>query len=74
MGNKKWRAVCFINQFFGQIGGEDKASVGFSVSDKPVGPAILFNSKLNGECEVVGTIICGDNYFAENIESAVEED
>jgi glycine reductase len=73
MGNKKWRAVCFINQFFGQIGGEDKASVGFSVSDKPVGPAILFNSKLNGECEVVGTIICGDNYFAENIESAVEE-
>lgn len=73
MRNKKWRAVCFLNQFFGQIGGEDVASVGFSVSEVPVGPAMLFNSKLGEDCEVVGTIICGDNYFAENIEAAVEE-
>lgn len=73
MSTKKWRAVCFINQFFGQIGGEDKAFVGFSVVEKPVGPAMLINSKLGDECEVVGTIICGDNYFAENIESAVAE-
>lgn len=71
--SKKYRAVCFVNQFFGQIGGEDMAHVGFSISEKPVGPAMLFNSKLGEECEVVGTVICGDNYFSENVEKAIEE-
>ena len=28
---------------------------------------------MKNDCEVVGTIICGDNYFAENIERAVVE-
>ena len=49
------------------------AHVGFSVKDKPVGPAVLFQNLLKNDCEVVGTIICGDNYFAENIEHAVTE-
>ena len=71
--SKKYRAVCFVNQFFGQIGGEDQAHVGFSISEKPVGPAMLFNAKLGDECEVVGTIICGDNYFSENVEKATKE-
>lgn len=71
--SKKYRAVCFVNQFFGQIGGEDQAHVGFSISEKPVGPAMLFNAKLGDECEVVGTIICGDNYFSENVEKAIRE-
>ena len=31
MEQKKWRVVCYINQFFGQIGGEEMAHVGFSV-------------------------------------------
>lgn len=73
MGTRKWRVVCYVNQFFGQIGGEDMAHVGFSVKDKPVGPAVLFQNLLKNDCEVVGTIICGDNYFAENIEHAVTE-
>ena len=34
METKKWRVVCYVNQFFGQIGGEDMAHVGFSVEDK----------------------------------------
>lgn len=42
METRKWRVVCYVNQFFGQIGGEDMAHVGFSVKDKPVGPAVLF--------------------------------
>ena len=25
MEQKKWRVVCYINQFFGQIGGEEMA-------------------------------------------------
>ena len=33
MEKSKWRVVCYVNQFFGQIGGEDMAHVGFSVKD-----------------------------------------
>ena len=73
MGGEKLRAVCFINQFFGQIGGERRAGVGLSVSEEPVGPAALFDSLLGSEGEVVATIICGDNYFAENIEEATKK-
>ncbi|MGF7084515.1 glycine/betaine/sarcosine/D-proline reductase family selenoprotein B [Lachnospiraceae bacterium PF1-4] len=73
MENKKWRVVCYINQFFGQIGGEEMAHVGFSVKPEAVGPGLLFQKLLQDECEVVGTIICGDNYFAENTEGAVAE-
>ena len=57
METRKWRVVCYVNQFFGQIGGEDMAHVGFSVKDKPVGPAVLFQNLLKNDCEVVGTII-----------------
>lgn len=73
MSAKKYRVVCYINQFFGQIGGEEKADVGFMVKNEPVGPALLFQRLLKDECEIVGTIICGDNYFAGNIEAAREE-
>lgn len=73
METKKWRVVCYVNQFFGQIGGEDMAHVGFSVKEEPVGPAMLFQNLLKEDCDVVGTVICGDNYFAENTEKAVAE-
>jgi glycine/betaine/sarcosine/D-proline reductase family selenoprotein B len=73
MEPNKWRVVCFLNQFFGQIGGEEKADSGFTVFNKPIGPAILINSLLGDEAEVVGTVICGDNYFTENPEAAKEE-
>lgn len=73
MKKTKWRVVVFVNQFFGQIGGEDMAHVGFCVRKEAVGPASLFQSLLKEECDVVGTIICGDNYFAENPEKATEE-
>lgn len=70
---RKKRAVCFINQFFGQVGGEKAASVGFRVEEKPIGPAAIIDSLLGEDCEVIGTIICGDNYFAESAEIAVIE-
>lgn len=73
MENKKWKVVCYVNQFFAQIGGEEMADVGFSVADGTVGPAKLFQNLLGDECEIVSTVICGDNYFAENVEKAAEE-
>lgn len=71
--SNKFRVVCFINQFFGAVGGEEKADIGFSVSEKPIGPTVLIDNLLKGEGEVVATIICGDNYFADNIEEALSE-
>lgn len=73
MAEKKLRAVHYINQFFGQIGGEDKADVGFSVREGAVGPGALFARRLEGEVEIVATVICGDNYFAANPVQASEE-
>jgi glycine reductase len=73
MGNVKWRVVCYVNQFFAQIGGEDMANVGFGVKHEAIGPAKLFEELLRDDCEIVGTVYCGDNYFVENGDKAAEE-
>ncbi len=67
----KFKVLYYVNQFFGQVGGEDKASMEPVFKDTMVGPAMGFNALLNGEGEVIGTIICGDNYFNENNEKAL---
>ena len=60
--------VYYINQFFGQIGGESEAGYPLRVRNGPVGPGILFKTILKDEVNIVATIICGDNYFNENNE------
>ncbi|MCL5960513.1 MAG: glycine/betaine/sarcosine/D-proline family reductase selenoprotein B [Chloroflexi bacterium] len=55
-----------VNQFFGQIGGEDKAGVDPQVAAGPVGPGRLLQQMLADRGDVVATAICGDNFFAEN--------
>jgi betaine reductase len=61
-----------LNQFFGGIGGEDKANVGPSAINGPTGPGRAIQGAMGDRGEVVGTVICGDNCFAENMESATE--
>lgn len=73
MANAKRKAVHYINQFYGQIGGEDKADVGFSVREGVVGPGILLQKFLGDDVEIVATVICGDNYFSTQLETASEE-
>jgi betaine reductase len=65
------RIVHYLNQFFGQIGGEEKAGVSPTLTEGPIGPGILLNDLVKDEGEVVATVICGDNYFSENREEAV---
>ena len=67
------RVVHYINQFFGGIGGEDMAEAPPQVREGAVGPGRAFQNALGDKAEVVATVICGDNYFAENIEIASEE-
>ncbi len=73
MAGKKLKVVHYVNQFFGQVGGEDKADVGFMVKEGPVGPGLALQEELADRARVVATLICGDNYFAKNPEEAGKE-
>ena len=66
------KIVHYLNQFFGQIGGEDKADIPPLVRHEPVGPAMAFAAQLKDIATVSATVICGDNYIAGNQEQAIE--
>lgn len=61
----------YVNQFFGQIGGEEKADFEPVIKEGLVGPALQLNKVLE-EAEVTHTLICGDNFMGSNQEEAVE--
>jgi len=63
--------VFYTNQFFGQIGGEDKAYTEPQFHRGPVGNANAFTGKIN-DAEITATIICGDNYYVENMDKVKE--
>lgn len=69
----KYRIVHYINQFYAGKGGEDKADYRPEAVEGPIGPggeiARILKEK-GGEAEVVGTVICGDSYYGENLEEA----
>ncbi len=67
------RVVHYINQFYGGIGGEEKADVKPEVREGIVGPGMALKAALGNDSEIVATIICGDSYFNENIEEASAE-
>lgn len=64
------RVVHYLNQFFGGLGGEDKANEPPRVVEGTVGPGRALAAALGDAGEVVATIICGDNYFVENEDAA----
>jgi len=72
MMDHKLKVVHYLNQFFGQIGGEEKADTEPLKKDGTVGPGLLFQQMLDQDAEIVGTVICGDNYFNEHMETAKE--
>ncbi|SHJ78404.1 glycine reductase [Hespellia stercorisuis DSM 15480] len=71
--SEKIRVVHYINQFYGGYGGEDTASMGIVVKESPEGPGLLLKSLLGDDYEIVATIICGDNYIAENTETVCQK-
>jgi glycine reductase len=70
---EKVRVVHYLNQFFAQLGGEEKGDAGPGIKAGPVGPGRALEQLLGANCEVVATLYCGDNYFAENEQTALEE-
>jgi len=71
--DEKIRVVHYLNQFFAQIGGEEKADIGPGFKEGPMGPGRALQQTLGQQGEVVATCFCGDNYFAEHLEEATEE-
>ena len=64
------KAILYINQFFGQIGGEEQAGIEPQIHEGLVGPAMEYAKNL--DAEITHTVICGDNYMGTNTEKAVE--
>lgn len=70
----KIRVVHYINQFFAQIGGEEKADYPAEIRvGEIVGPGQALKMGFKDEAEIVATVICGDSYFNENLDKAKAE-
>jgi len=65
------RVVHYLNQFFGGLGGEEKAAAPLDVRAGAVGPGKLLEQLLGSDAEFVTTLICGDNYAVENQQSMI---
>ncbi len=68
----KIKVVHYINQFFANIGGEEMAHVPAEKRAGIVGPGMGLAKEFGEEAEIVATIICGDSYFNENVDEALE--
>ena len=66
------RVVHYLNQFFGQVGGEEFAHEPPSVREGPVGPGVLLDSLLGDDAEVFATVVVGDNHAADKPEETVD--
>jgi glycine reductase complex component B subunit gamma len=64
------RAVHYLNQFFAGMGGEEQAETPPTRLDGPVGPGRGLQAALDG-VEIVATLACGDDYFAEHENEAL---
>ena len=70
----KLKVVHYINQFFAQIGGEEKADYPVELRvGEVVGPGMALTQNFKDEAEIIATIVCGDSYFNENLEKAKAE-
>ena len=64
------RVVHYINQFFANIGGEEKADHQPEVREGVVGPGLGLQQALGEEAQVVATVICGDGFYGEHTDEA----
>lgn len=69
----KIKVMHYLNQFFSQIGGEEQAFAKPIIKKGIMGPGILLDKLLGDDYEIIGTIVCGDNYMADNTEKAISE-
>ena len=66
------KAIHYINQFFGQVGGEDAADAKPVFHGEPIGCSVMLNGMMP-DIEVTNTIVCGDNYITNHTDEALKE-
>jgi glycine reductase len=67
------RIALYLNQFFGQLGGEEMADAPPRLLTEPVGPGRALAGLLEPDESLVGTVVCGDSYFADYPEQAAQQ-
>jgi len=70
---ESFRIVHYLNQFFGQLGGEAAAGAPPQIKPGALGPGRVLQGELGEGFEIVATAICGDNRFADAPEAAADE-
>lgn len=65
------KAILYVNQFFGGVGGEEDADFSPIIKEGPVGPGVGLQSELK-DIEITHTLICGDNFMASKKIEALE--
>jgi betaine reductase len=74
--NGKYRIVHYLNQFFGGVGGEERADCEPFTIPGPQGPGRLLEKMFrekDADVEIVATVVCGDSYFADHQENVLRE-
>lgn len=64
----KVKVVHYINQFFAGVGGEEKAHIEPELRKELPPISQQLQEQLGEGFEIVGTVVCGDSYFNENLE------
>ena len=64
------KAIYYINQFFGGVGGEDATEFEPIIKAGPVGPGLALQRALK-DVEITHTIICGDNFLSVHRDEAL---
>jgi len=65
------KAIYYVNQFFGGVGGEDEADFEPIIKEGAAGPGVEFQATLKG-IEITHTVICGDNFMASHKDEALK--
>jgi glycine reductase complex component B subunit gamma len=65
------RIAHYLDQFFGGLGGEEKAGAPLEIRQGAVGPGLLLEQLFGGDSKVVMTLVCGDNYAVEKQEAMI---
>src|SRR5438270_11581845 len=74
MAHAPLRVVHYLNQFFGGVGGEERADLPVEVRPGPVGPGRALGQQWNGAAHIVATVVGGDNFvstLADGTEAAI---
>ncbi|MDE3077104.1 MAG: glycine/betaine/sarcosine/D-proline family reductase selenoprotein B [Chloroflexota bacterium] len=70
MHETQTRVALYLNQFFGQIGGEEAAGAEPRLVKDAIGPGRALVGLLEPGEVLAGTVVCGDNYFADRPDPA----